>query len=45
MTRVAKHSSETFNINTRTNHKGIVSCNLWWCVGPKKYVCKYLCFR
>ena len=29
MTRVAKHSSQTFNINTRNDHK----CNLWWCVG------------
>ena len=33
MTRVAKHSSQTFNINTRNNHKGIFSCNLWWFVG------------
>ena len=33
MTRVAKHSSQTFNINTRNNHKDIFSCNLWWCVG------------
>ena len=32
MTRVAKHSSHTFNINTR-NDKAIFSCNLWWCVG------------
>ena len=28
MTRVAKHSSQTFNINTRDNHNGIFSCNL-----------------
>ena len=33
MTRVAKHSSQTFNINTRNDHKCIFSCNLWWCVG------------
>ena len=33
MTRVAKHSRQTFNINTRNNHKGIFSGNLWWCVG------------
>ena len=33
VTRVAKHSSQPFNINTRNNHKGIFSCNRWWCVG------------
>ena len=33
MTRVAKHSSQTFNINTRNPHKGVFSCNLWWRVG------------
>ena len=33
MTRVAKDSSQTFNINTRNNHKDIFSCNLGWCVG------------
>ena len=33
MTGVAKHSSQTFNINTRNNHNGIFSCYLWWCVG------------
>ena len=33
MTRVAKHSSQIFNINTRNNHKGILSCNLWLCIG------------
>ena len=33
MTRVAKHSSLTFGINTRNNHKDIFTCNLWWCVG------------
>ena len=32
VTRVAKHSNQTFNINTRNNHKGIFSCNRWWCV-------------
>ena len=26
------HFSQTFNINTRNNHKRIFSCNLW-CVG------------
>ena len=30
MTRIAKHSSQKFNINTRNIHKGIFSCNLWW---------------
>ena len=33
MTRVAKHSTQTFNVNTRNNRKGLVSCNRWWCVG------------
>ena len=33
MTRLAKHSSQTFDINTRNIHKGIFSCNLWWFVG------------
>ena len=33
VTRVTKHSSQMFNINTRNNHKGIFSCNRWWCVG------------
>ena len=33
MTRVAKHSSQTCNVNTRNNHKGIFSCNLCWCAG------------
>ena len=33
MTTVAIRSSQTFNIITRNNHKGIFSCNLWWCVG------------
>ena len=33
MTRLAKHSSQMFNINTSNNHKGIFDCNLWWCVG------------
>ena len=28
VTRVAKHSSQTFNINRRNNHKGIFSYNL-----------------
>ena len=32
MTRVAKHYSQTFNINTGNNHKGIFSFNLW-CIG------------
>ena len=29
MTRVAKHSSQKFDINTRNIPKGIFSCNLW----------------
>ena len=33
MNRVAKHSSQKFDINTRNIHKGIFSCNLWWFVG------------
>ena len=33
MTRAVKLSSQTFTINTRNNHKGTFSCNLWWCVG------------
>ena len=32
VTREAKYSSQTFNINTRNIHKGIFSCNRWWCV-------------
>ena len=27
MTRIAKHSSQKFDINTRNIHKGIFSCN------------------
>ena len=33
MTKVAKHSNQKFNINTRKSHKDIFSCNLWWFVG------------
>ena len=33
VTRLAKHSSQKFDINTRNIHKGIFSCNLWWFVG------------
>ena len=33
MTRIAKHSSPKFDVNTRYIHKGIFSCNLWWFVG------------
>ena len=33
VTRIAKHSSPKFDINTRNIHKGIFSCNLWWFVG------------
>ena len=29
VTRIAKHSSQKFDINTRNIHKGIFSCNLW----------------
>ena len=32
VTRIAKHSSPKFDINTRNIHKGIFSCNLWWFV-------------
>ena len=32
MTRIAKHSSQKFDINTRNIHKDIFSCNLWWFV-------------
>ena len=32
MTRVATHSSQKFDINTRHIHKGIFSCNLLWFV-------------
>ena len=32
MTRIAKHSSQKFYINTRAIHKSIFSCNLWWFV-------------
>ena len=28
MTRLAKHSSQKFDINTRNTHKGIFSCGL-----------------
>ena len=30
MTRIAKHSSQTFDINTRNIHKGIFSCKRWF---------------
>ena len=33
LTRLAKHSIQKFDINTRNIHKGIFSCNLWWFVG------------
>ena len=33
MTRLAKHSSQKFDINTRNIHKDIFSCNLWRFVG------------
>ena len=33
MTRLAKHSSQKFDINTSNIHKGIFSCNLRWFVG------------
>ena len=32
VTRITKHSSQKFDINTRNIHKGIFSCNLWWFV-------------
>ena len=32
MTKIAKHSSQKFDINTRNIHKGIFSGNLWWFV-------------
>ena len=32
VTRIAKHSSQKFDINTRNIHKGIFSCTLWWFV-------------
>ena len=31
--RIANHSSQKFDINTRNTHKVIFSCNLWWFVG------------
>ena len=33
VTRLAKQTSQKFDINTRNIHKGIFSCNLWWFVG------------
>ena len=33
MTRIAKHSNQKFDINTRNIHKSIFTCNLWWFVG------------
>ena len=33
MTRIVKHSSPKFDINTRNIHKCIFSCNLLWFVG------------
>ena len=33
MTRLATDSSQIFDINTRTIHKSIFSCTLWWFVG------------
>ena len=32
MTRIANHSRQKSDINTRNIHKGIFSCNLWWFV-------------
>ena len=33
VTRLAKHSSQKFDIHARNVRKGIFSCNLWWFVG------------
>ena len=33
VTRLAKHSSQKFDINTRNIQRGIFCCNLWWFIG------------